>query len=74
MTWKNDPRRPITSRSEDKSGTRVFHSCEASLQEQLITLLDNAFLAGFVITVELKPFEPLAMGNYRMVGHVRGGR
>lgn len=62
------------TRSEDKNGTRVFHAVESSLAAELIALLDRAELSGFVITVDLVPNEPLAMGNYRMVGHVRPGR
>jgi hypothetical protein len=62
------------TRSEDDNGTRVFHACESALAANLKMLLRQAELQGFVITVDLVPNEPLAMGNYRMVGHVRPAR
>lgn len=64
----------VVSRSKDESGTRVFHACEQMLARRLESLLQDAELSGFVITVNLESQEPLAMGNYRMVGHVRPGR
>lgn len=62
------------TRSEDPAGVRIFHAVELSIAEELHQLLQRAELCGFVVTVGLVPNEPLAMGNYRMVGHVRGGR
>jgi hypothetical protein len=62
---------PVVTRSEDESGTRIFHAVEASLADALYELLRRAELSGFVITVDLLPCGPLAMGNYQMVGHVR---
>lgn len=62
------------TRSEDKDGTRTFHAVESSIADELRRILRRAELLGFVITVDLVPNEPLAMGNYRMVGHVRAGR
>lgn len=44
------------------------------LAKELATLLQTSYELGFVITVETEPDAPLAMGNYRMVGHVRGAR
>lgn len=62
------------TRLKDESGTRVFHAVESRLEDDLRKLLQAAELQGFVITVDLVPNEPLAMGNYRMVGYVRAGR
>lgn len=62
------------TRSKDENGTRVFHAVESRLEDDLRKLLQAAELQGFVVTVELVPCKPLAMGNYRMVGHVRPGR
>lgn len=44
------------------------------IAKQLNMLLQTAYELGFVITVETEPQAPLAMGHYRMVGHVRGAR
>lgn len=44
------------------------------LARQLSVLLQTAYELGFAITVECVPQTPLAMGNHRMVGHVRGER
>lgn len=49
---------------------RVKFDLGVALQQ----LLDTAHECGFVITVDLDPQQPLAMGNYRMVGFVRGAR
>lgn len=62
------------TRSEDPAGTRVFHAVEFSIADELRRLLHRAELSGFVVTVDLVPNKPLAMGNYRMIGHVRAGR
>lgn len=35
------------------------------------TLVDNARKAGFVVTIENKPLEPLAMGHYVPVVDIR---
>lgn len=64
----------IATRSEDESGTRIFHDAEQSLMVRLRHLLRDAELAGFVITVDLVPDVPLAMGNNHMVGYVRPKR
>jgi hypothetical protein len=47
----------------------TLHAAKNELAGQLQMLLDTAYELGFVITV-----EPLAMGNYRMVGNVRAAR
>lgn len=44
------------------------------IARELQDLLYHAYILDIVITVELKPCEPLAMGNYCMVGNVRGAR
>lgn len=43
------------------------------LERQLLHLIAKAAVYGYVITIETvpRPDEPLAMGNYRMVGHIR---
>lgn len=64
----------VVTRSKDENGTRIFHSCELALAMRLSDLLKEAELAGFVITVDLVPDVPLAMGNNHMVGHVRPKR
>lgn len=46
----------------------------ARLEYRLHALLVDAHAAGFVVTVELESLPDLAMGNYRMVGSVRGAR
>lgn len=63
--------RPITSRSGNENGTALFHLAEARLEERLEKLLMDAKMSGFVIAVHSESVEPLAMGNHRMVGHVR---
>lgn len=62
---------PSVTRSEDPDGTPTFHAVESSIANELYRLLRRAELCGFVVTVDLVPNEPLAMGNYRMIGHVR---
>lgn len=44
------------------------------LAQQLQILLDTAYELGYVITVETTARLPLAMGNYKMCGNVRGAR
>lgn len=51
---------------------RPYH--QAFIADRLRKLLIEARMLGFVITVELETLEPLAMGNYRMRGLVRGAR
>lgn len=63
--------KPHVTRSGNENGTRIFHVCESELQRELQLLLERAYLQGFVIEVQIVPMKPLAMGNYRMVGHVR---
>jgi hypothetical protein len=47
------------------------HGTAANIAEQLADVLHRARARGFVIDVRLVPAQPLAMGNYRMVGNVR---
>ena len=42
--------------------------------EALQQLIENAAEDGVVLTIELEPVAPLAMGHYVMRGHVRGAR
>jgi hypothetical protein len=44
------------------------------LQTRLTNLLRDAQAQGFVITVEVEPRKPLAMGNVALVGTVRRAR
>lgn len=47
---------------------------ERTLNNMLTELLRLAEATGFVITVETKPLQPLAMRNYKMVGEIRRAR
>lgn len=44
------------------------------IEQQLTDLITVAAFAGFVITIETVPTEPLRMGGFRMVGQVRQAR
>jgi hypothetical protein len=44
------------------------------LSAELNKLLQTAYELGYVVTVETEAQSPLAMGNYRMRGYVRGAR
>lgn len=44
------------------------------LECELAKLIHSATAHGFIITVELRPQRPLAMGNYLMLGEVREKR
>lgn len=44
---------------------------QATLESHTQELIDRATRLGFVVTIETVPLEPLAMGNHKMVGHVR---
>jgi len=67
-------RKPVVTRSADPTYVRLSDGMELQLQRELETLLHKAHMLGYVITVDLKSVEPLAMGKYQMVGHVRGMR
>lgn len=41
------------------------------IEHELLQLLIRADQMGLVITVELRPRQPLAMGNYTMLPNVR---
>jgi hypothetical protein len=47
---------------------------QMTVQMQLDNLISVAERCGFVLTVDLVPNKPLAMGNYKMVGSVRETR
>lgn len=42
--------------------------------EALQQLIESAAEDGVVLTIELEPVAPLAMGHYVMRGHVRGAQ
>jgi hypothetical protein len=65
---------PQTTRSGDHTFTPFAHECEESIRAKLQDVLNLAHVQGFIVTVELVPERPLAMGNYRMIGRVRGMR
>ncbi len=44
---------------------------KADIQQQADQLINQARAAGLVLTIELQPQHPLAMGNYKMVASVR---
>lgn len=44
------------------------------IKEQADRFIEFVSDMGFVLTVELKPKQPLAMGNYEMVADVRPAR
>ncbi len=44
------------------------------ITERLAQLLADAYESDQVVTVELQPLKPLAMGHYRMIGAVRPAR
>lgn len=47
---------------------------EKSVMLRALELIDLAKRSGVVLTIELKPNLPLAMGNYEMVVDVRPAR
>ena len=51
-----------------------FTPMQSFLKEHIDGVIDVAAAAGFVVTIELRPREPLAMGNYEMISDVRPQR
>jgi hypothetical protein len=70
----HDAHAPQTTRSGNHAFIPLVHEWEESIRARLQDVLDAAHAQGFVVTVELVPEKPLAMGNYRMIGRVRGMR
>lgn len=54
--------------------SHVEPSVARSFARDLQMLIESAADYGVVLTIELEPVAPLAMGNYVMRGHVRGAR
>lgn len=44
---------------------------QEQIQQQAAQLISDAVAAGVVVTIELKPLQPLAMGNHTMVADVQ---
>jgi hypothetical protein len=65
---------PHVDSTFDEDATAINNTFRNVYVRELRELLRRAAQDGYVITVELKPCAPLAMGNYRMVGNVRGAR
>lgn len=65
-------RAPKVTIDRTTATAKVESRVKYDIGRQLNMLLQTAYELGYVITVELEPHVPLAMGNYRMVGFVRG--
>jgi hypothetical protein len=69
ITHAVSPRKAVA-----KHGHYGAFKTEVEIARQLQMLLDTAYELKYVVTVETVPLAPLAMGNYRMIGNVRGER
>lgn len=66
---------PRVTRSSNPDYAMIADFTELNLMSELNRLLRKAHDLGFVVTVDLEQIGTIpAMGNYRMVGHVRGIR
>lgn len=54
--------------------TEYVQVCLLAIMRQASALIADAAAEGFVVTIETVPREPLAMGNFDMVAHVREAR
>lgn len=66
--------RPTVSIHPVVTDARDQRMVKNQIANQLQMLLNAAYDCGYVVTVELAPLQPLAMGNYQMVGQVREQR
>lgn len=60
----------VTADTESHDQPSIVRSFARDLQ----CLIESAADYGVVLTIELEPVAPFAMGSYVMRGHVRGAR
>jgi hypothetical protein len=73
--WEDrEPEQGTAGEPEQDPAELAQQAIHADIAECLDDLLLRAAARGFVIEVRLEPLQPLAMGNYRMLGTVRPAR